>query len=97
MADKLEGETPHPPMTDDGLEQCVRCGTTFGMEDSDRPIGSELNLTYGPVVAASTGSEFETVVATEPGTECVHLWCWEEMETERRRGENHPLDQWAQT
>lgn len=84
-------------MTEDGMEQCVRCGVTFGKEEIDRPIGSELNLTYGPVVVASTGAEYEAVIDTDPGTECVHTWCWKAIDAERRGEENHSLGQWSET
>lgn len=87
----------HEPMTDDGQERCVYCGVTFGKEESDRPIGSELNLTYGPVVRVGDGSEFETVTLSDPGDELVHPWCcWGEIEAKRRQRENKSLTQWSQ-
>lgn len=89
-------ETPHLPETEDGLEQCVRCGVTFGDEDVDGPITTELNLSHGPVVAVESGTEFEAVVDTEPGSRCVHTSCWDEILADRRREENESLARWTQ-
>ena len=77
---------------DEGLEQCVRCGTCFGAEEKKPSlIGFDQNGTYGPVVNADRGTEYEYVCESPPGTRLAHSECFKELDAERKAEANASL------
>ena len=89
--DRADTSYTHPPIREDGMEQCVRCGEIFGGERASM----EVNHTSGPVVNADTGAEYEVVIESPAGDPLMHIECYEEHEAERRAAENASLEEFA--
>lgn len=64
--------------TVDGLDCCVFCWRVFGDDTATVPprIGPGVNYTFGPVVHAETGDEYDHVGATDGGDPLAHPACY---------------------
>lgn len=92
----------HSRVDESGLDQCVWCGVTFANEadetaEDGTPTGrrggvsSDLNLTYGPVYNAETGTHYDAVVESPPDAHLVHRQCYRQLRTLVRSAQNHSL------
>ena len=85
------GDYQHESPDADGYDICVRCGEPFGGETATL----ELNHTYGPVIHADTGTEYDIVMDSPPGRPLAHPECYKELEAERNAEKNHGLGEFA--
>lgn len=85
---------------DNGFERCVRCGIVFGAEcrtddirGEEHPpgIGGGVNQTYGPVCDPS-GTSYESVCESEPGTYLMHVDCYVDWVMEIESDETKSFD-----
>lgn len=95
-----EPEFPHDRQYRDTLfEQCVWCGEVFGAEEAEydkTPSTSmEVNGTFGPVVGAKSGREFDVVCNSPGGTYLMHPDCYKEYDAEQKAEANHGLEDFA--
>lgn len=80
-----------------GMEFCVYCWVLFGGEDDPSrhvphpSISAGINYTHGPVVHAETGTEYDHVGASEPGTPLAHPDCRKKWKATTRPDEEISL------